>query len=90
MKSFRIHVIGRVQGVFFRRSTKDKADSLGLCGWVRNEPDGSVMIEVEGQESVVEKFVEWCKIGPPIAHVEAVNIKELPLQNYTDFKVLFS
>ena len=80
---------GRVQGVFFRRSTKEKADSLGLHGWVRNESDGCVMIEVEGLEPVVEKLTEWCKTGSPIAHVDTINIQELPIQGFTDFKVIF-
>lgn len=60
MKHFKLNVSGTVQGVFFRASTKDAADRLGIKGFVRNEPDGSVYIEAEGEEEKLNQFMECC------------------------------
>ena len=72
MKRHVIRITGRVQGVFLRQGAKQLADKLGLAGFARNEPDGSVYIEVEGEESALDKFLEWCKKGPERAEVEKV------------------
>jgi len=63
-------VTGRVQGVFFRASALEKAQSLNLKGWVRNLADGSVEILAEGSRYALEDLCEWCKVGPPDAVVE--------------------
>ena len=68
----RVVVRGRVQGVFFRAETRSRAESLGLDGWARNEPDGSVQAVFEGQRALVESMVEWCRRGPSGARVRAV------------------
>lgn len=78
MIALRIKVTGKVQGVFFRASTKEKADQLGIKGWVRNEPDGSVLIEAEGEKSVLHEFKEWCSVGPSSAHVKETVIESIP------------
>ena len=72
----RVHVFisGKVQGVFFRSSTKDMAEELGLSGWVRNLPDGRVEAVFEGEEKKVEKMVEWCRKGPEYAIVTGVEM----------------
>ena len=72
----RAHLIvkGRVQGVFFRASARRKAEELRLTGWVRNNPDGTVEAVVEGNTDMVEKFVNWCREGPPNARVAAVDV----------------
>jgi acylphosphatase len=72
----RVHVFvsGKVQGVFFRTSTKDEADELGLSGWVRNLQDGRVEAVFEGEEGKVEKMVEWCRKGPEYARVTGVEV----------------
>jgi acylphosphatase len=71
MDSVRVHVSieGRVQGVWFRASTRDVALRLGLSGWVRNLPTGGVEAEFEGPRERVEQAVEWCRHGPPGARV---------------------
>lgn len=76
MSLSRAHVIikGRVQGVFFRAEARRKAEELGLTGWVRNNPDGTVEAVAEGDVDMVEKFVKWCHEGPPRARVEAVEV----------------
>jgi len=72
----RIHVFisGKVQGVFFRSSTKDKAEELGLSGWVQNLSDGRVEAVFEGEKQVVDKMVEWCRKGPESARVTGIEI----------------
>jgi acylphosphatase len=74
----RLHVIveGRVQGVFFRAYTRDEAVRLGLSGWVRNRPNGSVEALVEGEKGAVEKMVQWFYLGSPNSVVEKVHLTE--------------
>lgn len=69
----RIH--GRVQGVSFRYYARQHAQSLGLVGWVRNSPDGSVEAVVEGPEDAVQQFVSWARRGPSMADVEGVDVQ---------------
>lgn len=63
-------VIGKVQGVFFRKSTQDKARELGIKGWVRNESDGSVMTVIQGSDAQLEAMEKWLKQGPPRAEIK--------------------
>ncbi len=86
-KHFNIRVSGSVQGVFFRASTKTNADHLGIHGFVRNEPDGSVYIEAEGVEEKLTEFISWCKQGPKSAVVEKVDVKEAGAKNFTSFEI---
>ncbi len=74
----RRHVIvtGRVQGVGFRFHTADEANRLGVAGWVRNLPDGTVEAEFEGAAAVVEQMLAWVRIGPPSAEVTGVQIDD--------------
>jgi acylphosphatase len=74
-----VHLIihGRVQGVWFRASTKETAENLGVKGWVRNLPDRSVEIDALGDTGIIEKFIQWCYQGPPGARVTNIDITEL-------------
>ena len=69
-----VYVHGRVQGVFFRATTRDKAIALGVKGWVKNCLDGGVEAVFEGEEDIVEKIVNWCKKGPEGAVVNHIDI----------------
>jgi acylphosphatase len=71
-------VTGRVQGVFYRASTVKEAARLGLTGWVRNEPDGSVVLEAQGSREAVEALVAWARKGPSGARVVAVDAEAVP------------
>ncbi len=71
----RVRVYGRVQGVFFRYNTRKKALELGLSGWVRNVPDGTVEILVEGPRDKVERLIDWARVGPPLARVTKVDVQ---------------
>ncbi|MCP3103322.1 acylphosphatase [Myxococcus sp. K15C18031901] len=67
-----LRIQGKVQGVFFRESARVEASRLGLTGWVRNRPDGSVEAVVEGEAEKLEQFVGWCHRGPAQARVDGV------------------
>lgn len=84
-----ITVSGRVQGVFYRASTMEKAQSLGLRGWVKNMPNGDVQIEAFGEASVVNKLVSWCAEGPPMANVTNVRTEDIPFREEPSFRVSY-
>lgn len=88
MKHLDIRVIGRVQGVFYRDTSKAVADQLGVKGMVRNEPDGTVSIEAEGDDFALELFLEFCHKGSDKADVERVEVSESALKNYRNFEVI--
>jgi acylphosphatase len=83
-----IKVSGRVQGVFFRKSTQQKALELGIKGWVKNEPDGSVLVEMEGNLSAMMEMEDWLKQGPPMAKVESLDITEGEIFHHADFLIV--
>ena len=84
-----IRIFGMVQGVFFRQSAKQMADSLNIKGFVRNEPDGeSIYIEAEGERENIQKFIEWCRKGPPSARIKDLKVEFLEeLKNYKNFEI---
>jgi acylphosphatase len=82
-----VTVTGRVQGVFFRAETQREADRLGLTGWVRNEPDGSVAAHFEGEPAAVEAMVAWCGEGPSRARVDGVDVRDAEVTDAERFEV---
>ena len=74
MKRAHVYVSGRVQGVYFRSHTQNKALELGLTGWVRNLDDGRVEAVFEGDENAVKQMVEWCGVGEGFARVDDVEV----------------
>lgn len=70
-----ILVSGRVQGVLFRKHAQKEAQQLNLTGWAHNLIDGRVEILCEGEKENIEKFIEWCKKGPPLAKVDKIEIE---------------
>mgnify|MGYP000527067372 CR=1 FL=1 len=79
----RAHLLisGRVQGVTFRASTKSKAESLALKGWVRNTEDGKVEAVIEGEKDKIKKLIDWARQGPTLAKVEDIKIEWEERQN---------
>jgi acylphosphatase len=86
-KCYQIRVSGRVQGVGFRYHSRNKAIDLRISGYVRNEADGSVYIEAQGNFEELNEFISWCHQGPRFARVDEVVVSELELKNYNDFHV---
>lgn len=84
----RVVVRGRVQGVFFRVETRDRARSLGLSGWVRNVPDGSVEAVFEGDRERIESMLAWCRRGPSLAQVDEVEAEWEPPSGEEGFTTL--
>jgi acylphosphatase len=80
-------VHGDVQGVFFRGSCRDEAESRGVAGWARNEYDGTVSIHVEGPPEAVEAVVAWARQGPRHARVERVDVQDVQPEGLTRFEV---
>ena len=88
MKRVRIYISGKVQGVFYRRSTWEKARALNLTGWVRNLDNGMVLVEAQGLPNDIEKLVQWCYIGPDGATVTGIETGFVPPQDEEGFRIL--
>lgn len=89
----RIHAIitGRVQGVGFRQTTKQKASEIGITGWVMNRKDGGVEVIAEGSADVMDSFLDYLSQGPPSARVDNVrHINETPTGEFDGFKVTYA
>jgi acylphosphatase len=86
-KHYNVIVSGKVQGVFYRASTKQKADELGVAGFVENLPEGTVYMEAEGEQRLLDELVQWCKRGPHGARVDNVEVTEGELMNFERFEI---
>jgi len=87
MPSIHLIIKGKVQGVFYRASTKEAADKLGLTGWVKNTIDGNVEAFATGTTEQLNQFTEWCRNGPRKAVVTEILITEKPEEIFNDFSV---
>ncbi len=85
-----IKVSGKVQGVFFRQTAKEKALEYTIYGFARNDANGTVFVEAEGEEDQVNKFIEWCKKGSDRAIVSHIEINDGVFKNFTSFTILKS
>jgi acylphosphatase len=89
MRRVKIVVSGRVQGVYFRLFTQNKAKHLAINGTVQNLPDGRVEIYAEAEHLMIDKFVKWCSKGPVTARVDNIEVTELePEFNFTSFEII--
>jgi len=86
-RHYNLTITGRVQGVGFRYSVLSVAKELGINGFVRNQSDGSVYIEAEGEKETLDAFAGWCREGPGFARIRDVFIQEAPLLHYTCFDI---
>lgn len=82
-----ITVIGKVQGVFFRQSAREKAISLGITGFVQNRADKTVFITATGRREQLEALLAWCQEGPPRAQVSGMSTKPAILQSFDGFHI---
>lgn len=84
----KITVNGRVQGVFYRKHAQEKALELQITGTVRNMDDGSVELFACGHEKQVNDFIKWCRVGPPLAHVEDLLSESIEVPLFENFNIL--
>lgn len=87
MRRAHVFIAGKVQGVFFRATTREKARDLGVSGWVRNLEDGRVEAVFEGEPEAVEEMLEFCHEGPEAARVEEVEVQEEEPEGLEGFSV---
>lgn len=88
----RVHlsISGDVQGVFFRAHTQEKAEELGVTGWVANEADGTVSVTAEGPHNKINDLVGWCHGGPSTATVEKIKVEEEPFMGeFEEFSIRY-
>ncbi|WP_299602807.1 acylphosphatase [uncultured Aquimarina sp.] len=89
IKHYNIIVTGKVQGVWYRKSTLEKAQELGIKGIVKNLPNGDVYIEAEGDEDQLSQLLAWCADGPQFAKVINVDKKEAPVLSFKEFQIQY-
>ena len=87
MVCFRVLISGRVQGVGYRYSTRKKAETLGIVGWVRNLPNGQVEALIAGNSTQIDQMIAWFHDGPPAAKVAAVETEEQTPQQHEGFEI---
>jgi acylphosphatase len=87
IRSYKIIVKGKVQGVNYRYNAQAMAHKLNLTGFVRNTHDGDVLAHAEGEEENVHKFIEWCNTGPRLAEVSEVKAEEQKVMGYQTFEI---
>ncbi len=88
-KSANIKVLGKVQGVNLRYNTQVAAKQMGITGFVKNMEDGSVFIEAEGEETDLEKFIDWCHKGPSSAWVKDLKVDYKPVSGHDKFQIRY-
>jgi len=84
-----VHLIikGKVQGVFYRATAQDVAEELNVTGWIKNTPEGNVEIIASGSEEQLQKFIVWCRQGPPKAVVTNVSVNQVAEEKFDEFKI---
>jgi acylphosphatase len=87
MITIRLVITGKAQGVFYRKSVKEKAGELKITGTVRNLANGDVEIIATGNREQLDSLINWCKAGPPKAIVTNIHLEELPVQLFENFSI---
>jgi len=89
VRQYELHVTGRVQGVGFRNATRNRARELGLRGWVRNLPDGSVRIVIQGRTEACNQFIAWCRSSPGYSWVDKIDYSETGPEELGGFSIRY-
>ena len=87
METVHLVIKGKVQGVYYRASAKEKANELGIKGWIKNTPGGNVEVMAGGDKEQLEKFIQWCWEGPKHAEVSEVIVTMAEGENFNDFSI---
>ncbi len=88
-KRLHLRIRGRVQGVFYRAAVYERARLLEVAGWIRNRPDGSVEAVAEGPQALLDAFVAFCREGPPLARVTAIDATPEPVEGLQEFEIRY-
>ena len=88
METVHLVISGKVQGVFFRETSRKLAEKLNITGWIKNNPDGKVEVLITGNEKDLDDFVSFCKKGPERAEVEEVKILKKQKMDFDKFEVI--
>ena len=88
MKTVSITVKGKVQGVFYRQTAKEKAQEFGISGKVMNLPNGDVQVIATGHDEKIDRFIDWCRQGPLKATVTGLEIRDLPDEVFSHFQIV--
>ena len=88
MPTVHLLIKGKVQGVFYRATAKEVAQTLDLRGWIKNTPEGHVEAIVSGSEKSLQQFIDWCRQGPKKAVVATINVTSVGDEPFTDFRIL--
>lgn len=83
----RVVLSGRVQGVFFRDSVRERAEAAGVAGWASNRGDGALEAVFEGSSDAVERLIDFCRSGPPQARVQQLEVQDEPPEGLSRFEV---
>ena len=87
METIHLVIKGKVQGVYYRASAKEKANELGIKGWIKNTPGGNVEVMAGGDKEQLETFIQWCRQGPKHAEVSDVIVTKAEGENFNDFSI---
>jgi acylphosphatase len=87
IRSIKVNIYGKVQGVGFRYSAMQKANEIGITGFVKNRTDGSVFMEIEAEPELIDEFILWCKKGPAWSVVDDVVVVDILFNNYKSFSI---
>ena len=88
MRTIHLLISGKVQGVFFRETSREMAEKLNIKGWIKNTNDDKVEAMITGEEKYLEDFINWCEVGPERANVEEVKISKELLTRFEKFEVI--
>ncbi len=90
MVQYEIKISGHVQGVWYRKFTEERAKDLGIKGWVKNTFDGNVLVMAQGHEPEMETFIDFLRIGPPLARVNKISkVKMITLNDFDNFTIKY-
>lgn len=87
MKHTKVTVCGKVQGVNYRHSAKQEAERLGIKGFIKNESNGDVYLEIEGEDAALGAMIRWCRIGPPKSRVREIYFNDGESKNFSSFEI---
>jgi acylphosphatase len=88
MINLKVVITGKVQGVYFRATAKQEAIKLNVHGYVKNQSDGTLLLELQGTEPTINSMIKWCHKGPILAKVDQVTTKDQAFQNFTSFEII--